>query len=670
MKKILCLLLPLLIVLTGLSFPAAAESGAETPLTYEELPEAHRKRYEEEMASALANARARAPGKKQFFAEARGDFNGYTGAKSDNSLKVDYRVSDSIVEVGEKVYFYVNMNCDYPPMVYTISGLVFDENFNKKGDLVNKGQSVKVDDTFKGIAPYYVPTEPGYFNFVVVVSDGNGNMVSMTSNTVQVYEKEEPLFNNIAIDGNLALMMNLDRSKLDVGTVITASVDVTTKSDPVKYRGVWTLTDEAGNILDTEETSAEVNARAEIAKLTFEYRPLKAGKLQFVITASDGDGNQIKNNTPVINVEDGFYFTAKLNRVSALMVGNSLTATYNIYGHECQNAGYFIGWECHDANGNTIFSKAEVVKDRSGKSTFTPRVGQEVEFYVGASCEHVSGEFPERAILALIGAIDVDLSLTAKTVKYGNSIGVKYSVTGGLEPYQKIIVNGYTYDESRDRTYNFMTKTVTEAEGTVSGAPKLGDEVYFVVEVVESDGSSTTWTTGKATLTGTPEVTDPKLTASLSSTKAAVGETITLTYRMSGGSGTINTAEPEASYVSWKKADGTVVSTTRLAKISGTPTFTPTERGFYYCELVLTDGYHQQISWKSDIFSVVAGVPGDADANGTIDAHDALLIMQYDAGWSVTLSKANADVNDDGGVDLSDAMLILRYGAGENVTLK
>lgn len=659
-----------MIVLPCMSFTAMAESGDEIPVAYEDLPEAHRKRYEAEMASAQANARARAPGKKQLFAEARGDFNGYTDARSDNSLKVDYRVSDSIVEVGERVYFYVNMNCDYPPMVYTISGLVFDENFNKTGDLVNNGKSVKVEDTFKGIAPYYTPTEPGYFNFVFVVSDGNGNMVSITTNTILVYEKEEPLFSNIAIDGNLALMMNLDRSKLDVGTVITASVDVTTKSDPVKYRGVWTLTDEEGNVLDTLETNSEVEAQAEIAKLNFEYRPLKAGKLQFVITASDGEGNQVKNNTPFINVEDGYYFTAKLNRVSALVAGNSVTATYNIYGHECDKAGYFIGWECHDADGNTIMSKTEVVPERSGKSTFTPRTGQEIEFYVGATCEHISGEFPARAVLALVGAIDAEVAITANTVKYGSSIGVEYSVWGGLEPYQKIVVNGYTYDASRDKTYNFVTKNVTEAEGTVTGEPKLGDEVYFVIEVVESDGYSTTWKTGKATLTGAPEVTDPKLTASLSSTKTAVGETITLTYRMSGGSGTINTAEPEASYISWKKADGTVVSTSQITKISGTPTFIPTEEGSYYCELILTDGYHQQISWKSETFSVVAGIPGDADANGVVDASDALRIMQYDAGWSVALSKANADVDDSGSVGLSDAVLILRYSAGENVTLK
>ena len=671
MKRILSLLLALFLAMPGMIDTAAAESGTETPVAYEDLPAAHRALYEKEMASAEANAKARAPGKQQLFAEVRGDFNGYTGSKSDNSLKVEYRVSDSIVEVGEKVYFYVNMNCDYPPMVYTISGVVFDETFYKTGDLINNGKSVMVEDTFKGIAPYYIPTEPGYFNFVIVVSDGNGNAVSLTSNTVQVYESTEPLFNNYGVDGNLAMMMSLNRSKLDVGTSVTATVELTTAADPVNYRGVWTLTDENGIILDTDETTGEVNAKSAIAKLEFDYRPLKAGKLQFVFTANDADGNQLKNNTPVITVEDGFYFTAKLNRVSPLQVGGTLTATYQIYGHECDLAAYFIGWECHDTEGGTVIaSKTEMVGERSGKVTYMPRVGQEVEFYVGASCEHIVGEYPESVTLPLIGGLEGEVSLTKSTVKYGDTIGVKYAFTGGLEPYQKVIVTGYSYDESQDKTYTFLNKTVTDASGTVSGAPKLGDEVYFVVELVESDGYTTTWKTGRASLTGAPAVTEPTVTASLSSNLVTVGETVTLTYKMSGGSGTINTAEPDASYISWKRQDGTVVSTTKLTKVSGTPAFTPTEIGFYYCELVLLDGYHQRIKWKSNMFSVSAGLPGDADANGKVNAQDALLIMQYDAGRSVTLSKVNADVDDSGGVNASDAVLIFRYAAGEDVTLK
>lgn len=662
-------MLMLTLMVTGLSLTAAADSGNETAVAYSDLPAAHRALYEKEMAAAEKYAKARLPGKARLFAEVRGDFNGYTDTKTDNSLKVEYTVSDSIVQVGERVYFDVNMSCEYPPMVYTVSGLVFDEDFHKTGDINKDGASVQVDDSFKGKRFSFVPEEPGYFNFVFVISDGNGNQVSLTTNTIQVYEETEPLFTNMAVDGNLGLMMTLDRSKLDVGTLITASVDVTTKADPVQYTGVWTLTDEKGAVLDTETVTAEVDAQATLARLSFEYRPLQAGKLQFVITASDGDGNQVKNNTPVLTVDDGFYFTAKINRLSALQVGNSVTASYNVYGHECSSTAYYTGWECY-ADEKLLASRVERVQERNGKSVYTPRVGQEIEFYIGATCEHFTGEYPATAGLTLIGGLDVSASITASSVKYGSKIGVKYSAEGGLTPYQKIIVTGYSYDKSKDRTYTFLNQSLTDSSATVYGSPKLGDEVYFVVQVVEQDGNITSWKTGKAALTGAPEVTDPVVTGTLSTSMAVVGETVTLTYKMSGGSGTINKDEPAASFISWKRMDGAVVSTQQVSKVSGTLSFTPDRAGTYYCELVLLDGYHQEVTWKSGMISVSTGLPGDADANGVVNPMDALLMLQYDAGWSVSLNKENADVNNSDSVDMEDALLVLRYCAGEDVTLK
>lgn len=62
--------------------------------------------------------------------------------------------------------------------------------------------------------------------------------------------------------------------------------------------------------------------------------------------------------------------------------------------------------------------------------------------------------------------------------------------------------------------------------------------------------------------------------------------------------------------------------------------------------------------------------PGDANEDGAVDVHDALLIFQFDAGWNVKINESNADVNESGSADSHDALLILQYSAGENVTLK
>ncbi len=63
-------------------------------------------------------------------------------------------------------------------------------------------------------------------------------------------------------------------------------------------------------------------------------------------------------------------------------------------------------------------------------------------------------------------------------------------------------------------------------------------------------------------------------------------------------------------------------------------------------------------------------VPGDVNGDGKVDAKDGLLVMQYDAGWNVSIDPDNADVNANGAADLGDAVLIFQYAAGQEVTLK
>lgn len=412
LKRFLFLLAASLLLLC-----AACTALAENTLAYDELPHAHRTLYEKAMATALADVQKRAPGRNMLQAMARSDFSGYTDLKTDNSLQVEYRVSDSVVKVGEKIKFYVNVSCDYPPMIYTVSGLVFDESFNRTGSLNSSGTSTRVDESFKAVTFSYTPTVPGYVNFVFAVSDGNGNQVSVVTSTVMVCEEDDPIFQNQSVDinteteSNLGLMLSLDRAKLSVGTVITASADITTRTDPVRYRSVWTLTDDAGNILDALETASEVSAQAEQARVTFEYRPLQAGKLQLVINATDGEGNRIKTNTPVITVSDGYYLTARLNPASAVMAGSSLTATYHIYGHACSQASYSVTWTCSDAEGNVLVSSTQAVGERTGQVTCTPHIGQEVEVSVSAECEHYPDAYPATARVALVGGTEGETSL-------------------------------------------------------------------------------------------------------------------------------------------------------------------------------------------------------------------------------------------------------------------
>lgn len=67
---------------------------------------------------------------------------------------------------------------------------------------------------------------------------------------------------------------------------------------------------------------------------------------------------------------------------------------------------------------------------------------------------------------------------------------------------------------------------------------------------------------------------------------------------------------------------------------------------------------------------VGARVPGDANEDEFVDIFDALLVLQYDAGWDVQINTSNGDVNADGIADIFDALLLLQYDAGWDVVLQ
>ncbi len=62
-------------------------------------------------------------------------------------------------------------------------------------------------------------------------------------------------------------------------------------------------------------------------------------------------------------------------------------------------------------------------------------------------------------------------------------------------------------------------------------------------------------------------------------------------------------------------------------------------------------------------------LPGDVNEDGAVDGKDALIIMQYSAGWPVLINGWQGDVNADGSTNLQDALLIFQYASGLDVEL-
>ena len=63
-------------------------------------------------------------------------------------------------------------------------------------------------------------------------------------------------------------------------------------------------------------------------------------------------------------------------------------------------------------------------------------------------------------------------------------------------------------------------------------------------------------------------------------------------------------------------------------------------------------------------------LPGDADVSGSVEAKDALAVLQYACGAQKEINLSNADVNGDGKADIQDARMILQHCCGWDVILK
>jgi hypothetical protein len=94
---------------------------------------------------------------------------------------------------------------------------------------------------------------------------------------------------------------------------------------------------------------------------------------------------------------------------------------------------------------------------------------------------------------------------------------------------------------------------------------------------------------------------------------------------------------------------------------------------YWYCPICgkyFADGEAvEEISKEDTVIpatGTVSGKQGDADGDGSVDAYDAALVVQFSIG-SITedsLNIAALDVDGDGYVDAFDAVLILKYCVG------
>lgn len=180
--------------------------------------------------------------------------------------------------------------------------------------------------------------------------------------------------------------------------------------------------------------------------------------------------------------------------ITSVNAGDTAVATYTVTGHSCDEAVYTLVWEVYDANGGMLDAEYTDTTECAGSSSYVPREGDLLVFTVNAACSHVTCVAVSDEI-AINGGLSVVLTVEDTAVQIGKSISVTYVIEGGLAPYTSITVTGYTVDSATGETTAFLTATNLTGSGTQSGVPETGDQLYFELVIVESDGRQTTWQT-------------------------------------------------------------------------------------------------------------------------------------------------------------------------------
>lgn len=118
--------------------------------------------------------------------------------------------------------------------------------------------------------------------------------------------------------------------------------------------------------------------------------------------------------------------------------------------------------------------------------------------------------------------------------------------------------------------------------------------------------------------------------------------------------------------ITWQVGDTSIIAFTEEWPSTGRPTVTGLKPGTTTLTAILMNGVRATCT----ITVESVRLPGDANESGGVTLSDGEDVLRYVAGETLSINHINADVNADGVIDIHDALLILQHVAGWNVELK
>lgn len=485
-------------------------------------------------------------------------------------------------------------------------------------------------------------------------------------------------------NGSMAFSYKTNWSTAYVGDTVVSYIDAWGGEAPYLVEMGYIMYDDDLDII--EEAHDTYICVDDYISSMLTYKPQRTGYLTFVFVVFDNSGNMISTNTPLVKItwewrddpyftigfadDSAFGLTVYLDKAS-VSVGDTVRGTF---GSVDTSLRKYVSatWYIVDDQNNVIDSDNWSGTEYAFNYYMDYTVNHPGWLYFSVVVEDQYGRdvIVETTKIKISGestALTGTASLNKTSVKAGTPVTATYHFTNS-NGKDEFIQACWTIYDGEDEYENWIV--LNDFSGTLSFTPTFGDALSFYVYAEDSEYYSW-YETASIPIIGAPLTQPLSISGSYSPSTLIQGSTVTVNYKTENGVPPYSISCSASSYA----ADDTFIDTIYYQDnmpASGSFSFAPADGDYIHIQVEVTDsqGFTDYLSYDYLWLEEPNRVAGDANDDGRTDLYDALLVMQYEAGWNVAINTDCADVNADAKITLADALLIIQYASGANVILK
>lgn len=470
----------------------------------------------------------------------------------------------------------------------------------------------------------------------------------------------------------VSVTASLDKSEIALGEPITVTYEVKNNNGTPNVNVDFFVVDDgreysAHYVYDLTETTGSVTFTPTYGDSVYAY--------VWVSNAGDEFSDDYTTESATI-IGESDYTPIRIELTggkASYEIGETITLNYETIGGTVGERVTSYYWTIYDEDWNSSSTDTMYLDGPKGQIQYTPYYGVQIELtiyaYDGTSDFYEYYEF-ELTGDSMTEAFNIKLEPNKSSVAKGEKVTVSYEVTGGSGVDE--VLSAFYIIEKDGYVYGTEDIELTKRTGSLSFTPRFGDTLTVYVKARDKYVEEM-WEAVRITLTGSDKTTPPVASVNFEKEPIVLGEAVNVKYSLSGG-----TAPYDAALIvrTWSEADNTTdIYTKKLTSAgSGTVTVTPEsgEQILAFIEGTDDQGFTIYGDWLWLELEAPAAprVPGDADDNGVVNTADAVAILAYCVDASKQINQRNADVNADELVDVYDALLLLQYDAGWNVKLE